>query len=581
MTYQKIYKYLVLNNLIFLILSFLFYQAKLSDVINLIPSTIFLIGSGVITFSFFVQNYSLVLITWFAFATFLYVGIGTFASLYKFSYLKLDDNILANMSNIDEVNMLNSLSIFIIVFISYLINLNNIKHISNSVKSKDIVLISNKLVTLIIFILFSIIAIKISYYSIFNNNIIINSILQKITFFEDGMIIILAIKFLSLSSRYRIYIIIYFILALIFSSLSLSSFIFLKTCLAICIGFFLFQENKKGIFLVFILMMLSYLLYNPTKLAMRSHNLFISNQIAFKDKLTILSDSLLLTYGSEEQSKSISYNFYKIKILNRFAQPAYFMKFNNNKYSKEDYTRMRKEIFDYIISYPNDRFSIENLAKKISNHKFSFNINLNNKFNKSDIKLKNEIIKKVKIKNLSPINYIYGIFNRLDVVSIQRFIINEYNIGNKGSTLNNLHYFFIPRIIWKEKPSIQNYGIFLNKIFYDYNNLTDISPSSLAPSFAAEAYWNHGYLGVIIISIFYGAVLGVLNSLFNKEAHIHYTIPYIMILIPSIKWTMFYESWIGISIIGEIIIIIVIYCLTRLSLKCFSKIISYKLKDVK
>ena len=60
-----------------------------------------------------------------------------------------------------------------------------------------------------------------------------------------------------------------------------------------------------------------------------------------------------------------------------------------------------------------------------------------------------------------------------------------------GNTLNNILYIFIPRIFWKDKPLMTNYGIYLHNLFDNGNKpKSDLKfqHSSLGPSNHGEAF---------------------------------------------------------------------------------------------
>ena len=51
-------------------------------------------------------------------------------------------------------------------------------------------------------------------------------------------------------------------------------------------------------------------------------------------------------------------------------------------------------------------------------------------------------------------------------MSTQRFLIEKYLNNEKGNSLKNLKYIFIPRFIWKDKPIMTNNSVILHNIFY-------------------------------------------------------------------------------------------------------------------
>ena len=151
--------------------------------------------------------------------------------------------------------------------------------------------------------------------------------------------------------------------------------------------------------------------------------------------------------------------------------------------------------------------------------------------------------------------------NRLDVLSPQRYIIKEKLNGNSLESFKNVFYLFIPRIFWSDKPIITNYGGLLHNLFF--HNIIDkehpaYQKSSLGPSIHIEAFWNFGYIGLIMISLFIGVFLSICNNFFNFFKSKIYLIAYFIIFPSLVKIFLFYESWL-IHFFGELIILIVIF----------------------
>lgn len=88
------------------------------------------------------------------------------------------------------------------------------------------------------------------------------------------------------------------------------------------------------------------------------------------------------------------------------------------------------------------------------------------------------------------------------------FAIQQYDSGKPGHSLSNALAVFIPRALWPEKPVITQVAI-------DFNiAATGNQYSSSAPGVFADAYWNYGWLGVILAM----TPLGVLFALLSRFA---------------------------------------------------------------
>ncbi|MFK7943082.1 MAG: hypothetical protein AB8B85_09250 [Paracoccaceae bacterium] len=91
---------------------------------------------------------------------------------------------------------------------------------------------------------------------------------------------------------------------------------------------------------------------------------------------------------------------------------------------------------------------------------------------------------------------------RFATAPYQAYFMALYDTGFPGDSMEQAKTILIPRVFWPEKP-ILNPGSEFDLIFRG-----SVSDSSLAIGFIAEGYWNHGWLGVVIVSGVVGAQLG-------------------------------------------------------------------------
>lgn len=152
---------------------------------------------------------------------------------------------------------------------------------------------------------------------------------------------------------------------------------------------------------------------------------------------------------------------------------------------------------------------------------------------------------------------------RFDVASIQGYLINEYNSGRPGNTLSNFWVTFIPRMFWSEKPVITNLGGELNAQYY---NDPRQAGSALAPTYSAEAYWNYGASGVVLVSMMLGLAIGWLTH-YSFLAVSGARPEYFIIAFPAAIWACFVESWLVSSYLGEFVIFVVILIITHIMMK--------------
>ena len=155
--------------------------------------------------------------------------------------------------------------------------------------------------------------------------------------------------------------------------------------------------------------------------------------------------------SSDKNRIKQDYKFYKELVLSKYAQPTYFYK-NFKSEDKQLVMFIKKEINKFIKEYSNRENDLKNLLLDLKNLILTLNKDKIKKYT-------NEVdLKKFKVTSVShnkSVKQIFTYFNRFDVVSVQRFLIKQYDEGKKGKTLENLVYLFIPRLIWHEKPIIK------------------------------------------------------------------------------------------------------------------------------
>lgn len=151
---------------------------------------------------------------------------------------------------------------------------------------------------------------------------------------------------------------------------------------------------------------------------------------------------------------------------------------------------------------------------------------------------------------------------RFDVAPIQGYLLNEYNRGRLGKSMDGFWAVFIPRILWPQKPIITSWG---QELYAQYFNAYGETYSSLAPTYSAEAYWNYGPIGVVLVSIYLGLVLGW----FTRCSHLARSgrdPAFFLIAVPVVFWACFVEAWVVPTYIGEFVIFVVLFFAARVGL---------------
>lgn len=99
---------------------------------------------------------------------------------------------------------------------------------------------------------------------------------------------------------------------------------------------------------------------------------------------------------------------------------------------------------------------------------------------------------------------------RLNYANTQAFAMNEYDAGQPGLTFLYVIYTFVPRALWPDKPVI-DFG-------KDFNQLILDNPDSqTGVGIFGEAYWNGGWILVLLTGIVVGLEFAVFTRLALKE----------------------------------------------------------------
>jgi hypothetical protein len=139
-----------------------------------------------------------------------------------------------------------------------------------------------------------------------------------------------------------------------------------------------------------------------------------------------------------------------------------------------------------------------------------------------------------------------AVLNRFGDAPIQAFLINRYDTGIPGETLQGAWQILIPRVIWPGKPDISHYGLDLDAAMTDRKTTT-----FLGPTFTAEAYWNGGWLYVLLVSIFLGLEVGWFTHKWNRFRDEGLSqVGSLIFAVPIIANITLLETWFALTYVG-------------------------------
>jgi hypothetical protein len=137
----------------------------------------------------------------------------------------------------------------------------------------------------------------------------------------------------------------------------------------------------------------------------------------------------------------------------------------------------------------------------------------------------------------------------------QAFLIKEWYEGRPGNSLADVWTALIPRILWPDKPIITRFGGELYGTIFNVDRAT----SNQAPTYTGEAFWNYGWVGLIVVSILLGLQIGWfslkwLELSFGKTTAIGILVFSLPVVLNS--WAV--ETWIAASYVGGFVTLVVL-----------------------
>ncbi len=144
--------------------------------------------------------------------------------------------------------------------------------------------------------------------------------------------------------------------------------------------------------------------------------------------------------------------------------------------------------------------------------------------------------------------------------NVQSYLMEAYDNGMPGTSLNAFFIALIPRVVWPDKPINSVDGLALDAMV---KGLAD-SKSQLAPTFNGEAYWNGGWGMVGLVSI----LIGMQFARFATSAHRYLSkgdIRYFFIALMGIQFGLTVESWIIAKYVGGYVIILCLWLIIKWS----------------
>lgn len=155
-------------------------------------------------------------------------------------------------------------------------------------------------------------------------------------------------------------------------------------------------------------------------------------------------------------------------------------------------------------------------------------------------------------------SFLMHFLSRLSSSQFQAYLINQYDAGNRGTSIDDWYLGLVPRFLYPEKPDITRFGREFDNAFWGRTDGT----SSLALTYSAEAYWNGGFLLVILVSAIYGIQIGILRAFIYKSMRRRETI--VILISPMVAFFAYaVESTFTAHKVGGFLILIAVLATAR------------------
>jgi len=521
------------------LLLFIFNPNQL-PIILLIPC-LFLFSSLYISFLFVRSGAILFPLTWFILGSGVYFGFGVLVGgLQVHPYT--DKLFGSDYSYLINANLLNSSSVLIVLITIYIFqyfsknkdNLNDkhLKKLENFLGYLYPYIVLVGMIGVVLHLLFFPIA----------ENLLLRSMLSKISIFTTMSILVYGFLSFSTKSLTNYFALLVLFLAIFKGFIAFSKFEVISISLVFVIGVLIRKHSVKNIIIGFTSIFLVYVLINPMVVYGRASVEYKPNSNTIMDRVNIVS-GLFLSYKNDSNIE---------------VQPV---ELEVNEIITERNPSLDEAVIEEVIVTNSKDSSgmdlITTKTTKIVDEALETTTSISST---SFLNLR---------QHITLYNMVTAFAVRFDVASIQGYLINEYNVGRNGNSLDKFWVILIPRILWPEKPIMTDSGGELNSQYYGGGTGTELS--AIAPTYTAEAYWNYGVIGVLLISIYLGVIIGWFTNLAYRFLNNNEPV-YLLIAFPAILTFAHLESWIVSTFIGGFGILVVIFLIFKLLLLAANKV---------
>ncbi len=193
-----------------------------------------------------------------------------------------------------------------------------------------------------------------------------------------------------------------------------------------------------------------------------------------------------------------------------------------------------------------------------------------------DVGMAIDVIQELPEISTMPLGKDYGAlqswWDRLSYIKYQGYAVDAYDAGNPGKSFDNFKYIFIPRIIYPDKPNLNPGKEYHSLVTGKFNEEV---PNSVGPGIFVEAYWNGGWLYVVLTSVYLSVLLFFASKIIIKNLkEKNYTI--LLFGVNAIYIGRSIDSWFVGQYGGFVFNMIIIYSLFLIIYHTFQSILEIR-----
>lgn len=166
-----------------------------------------------------------------------------------------------------------------------------------------------------------------------------------------------------------------------------------------------------------------------------------------------------------------------------------------------------------------------------------------------------EYAKEGRLGALGQLPGVQGWWGRLNYANAQTFAMNSYDGGIPGDTYSLIPFTVVPRVLYPEKP-LMTRGPEFNEL------VTGSDHAASGAGLFGEAYWNGGWLYVILSCLYAGLVFAIFAEVSMRHIAA-WRLAYLPVALIGIMTGLRPDDWFVVTFVGSLLQAILLYLVIR------------------